>query len=42
MSKDWKAKKYNVLGAIKPKDLIGIVKIGYDHLCPRKENLVDI
>jgi len=32
-SKDWKAKLFKVLGAIKPKGLNRIAKIGYGHLC---------
>jgi hypothetical protein len=31
-SKDWIAKSFKVLGAIRPKDLNRIAKIGYGHL----------
>ena len=38
-SKAWKAKYLKILGAIKPKTLYRIAKIGYGHLCLREENL---
>jgi hypothetical protein len=38
-SKDWKAKYFKDLGAIKPKGINRIAKIGYGHIFLREENL---
>ena len=36
--KDWKAKWFTSLGARRPKGLNRLAKIGYDHVCLRKDN----
>ena len=36
--KDWKLNDLRLMRARRPKGLNRLVKIGYDHLCLRKEN----